>query len=130
MKGIDTNILLRYLLRDDEQQYQKALSLFKETGSDQFFVNLVVVTEVWWVLDHIYNYNKEDLIATFEILLQSKEIVFQEAESILKALNTYKTSNIEFEDCLINHLNQDIHQSITYTFDKKASRLKGMKLLE
>ncbi|SMO57567.1 PIN domain-containing protein [Gracilimonas mengyeensis] len=130
MKGIDTNILLRYLLRDDEEQYQKALSLFKGIGNDQFFVNLVVVTEVWWVLDYIYNYKKEELISTFEILLQSKEIVFQEAESIFKALNTYKKSNADFEDCLINQLNENIHAAVTYTFDKKASRLKGMNLLE
>lgn len=130
MIGIDSNILLRFLLRDDEQQYQQVLAFFENIGKEQVYVNLVVLTEAWWVLDHIYDYTKNELIDTFELLLNSKEVAFSEADSIFKALNTFKTSKADFEDCLIAQLNTNVLLSGTYTFDKKASKLKGMKLLK
>ena len=128
--ALDSNVILRYIVRDDETQYYKAVKLLEQSEYKTFKVNLVVITEVWWVLEHIYYYSKEELIEAFQILLSAKELNFEKYNSVSRALNLYKYNKADFEDCLIAQLNSDSEVLPTITFDKKASTLSGMQLLK
>jgi predicted nucleic-acid-binding protein len=130
MPAIDTNILIRYLVRDDEGQYQQVLTLFEAHRKSSIKVNLPVVVKTCWVLLKSYNYSKKEFIETFRLLLETQGFEFQSDVVIGKALEAFEKSNADFEDCLISELNKARNSAPTFTFDKKASKLKGMKLLE
>jgi|AntRauTorckE6833_2_1112554.scaffolds.fasta_scaffold00185_7 predicted nucleic-acid-binding protein len=130
MPSIDTNILIRYLVRDDVDQFQKVLILFEENRETLLKINLTVITEAAWVLSSSYNYSKEEVINAFHILLKTEGLEIQPNNIIEKTLDIYESSNADFEDCLIAVQNETTNDSPTFTFDKKASKLKGMKLLK
>jgi predicted nucleic-acid-binding protein len=75
MTGLDTNILVRYLTRDDEPQWQKALEIIRE--NQPCFVSNIVLCELVWVLkSQPYKFSKDRIINTLEMMLQSS--VFEE----------------------------------------------------
>lgn len=130
MPAIDTNILIRYLVRDDEEQFRKVLELFVKYEEHRFIINLPVIMEACWVLSSTYNYSKQELIETFRNLINTEGFDIQPGKIIEQALIEYERSNADFEDCLIAVQNDMAQHSPTFTFDKKASKLKGIKLLE
>ncbi|MDZ7808339.1 MAG: type II toxin-antitoxin system VapC family toxin [Gracilimonas sp.] len=129
MAAIDTNILIRFLVRDDEGQFQQVLALFEEYRERSLTINVHVIVEAAWVLSGLYNYSKDELIQTFRHLINTEALDVQDDKIIEKALDMYELSNADFEDCLITAQNEFTNHSPTFTFDKKASKLKGMKLL-
>lgn len=129
MAAIDTNILIRFLVRDDEGQFQQVLALFEEYHERSLRINVHVIVEAAWVLSGSYNYSKDELIQTFRHLINTEALDVQNDKIIEKALDMYELSNADFEDCLITAQNEFTNHSPTFTFDKKASKLKGMKLL-
>lgn len=130
MPAIDTNILIRYLVRDDEEQFQKVIGLFTKYREVNLIINLPVVMETCWVLASSYNYSKKELIETFRQLINTEGLNVQSDTIIDQALTEYERSNADFEDCLIAVKNNLTNHNPTFTFDKKASKLKGMKLLK
>lgn len=130
MPSVDTNILVRYLVRDDEKQFRKALFFFQEQHDNIIHINLIVLLETWWVLKSIYNYEKVKLIKIIQQLIYTQGLEFQSELAILNAIELYENTNFDFEDCLIDTLNMSAGHEPTYTFDKKASKLKGMQLLK
>ena len=130
MPALDTNILVRYLVRDDEAQFIKVLDLFADHREVGLIINLPVIIETAWVLRGTYNYSKQELIKTFRQLINTEGLIVQSDKIIQKALDEYERSNADFEDCLIAAHNTSTNSSPTFTFDKKASKLKGMKLLK
>lgn len=130
MPAIDTNILIRYLSRDDEEQFLKVLELFADYREVGLVINLPVIMEASWVLQSSYHYSKQELIKTLRQLINTKGLIIQSDKIIEKALNEYERSNADFEDCLIAAQNNSSGDNPTSTFDKKASKLKGMKLLK
>lgn len=68
MIGVDTNILVRYLTKDDEQQCQKAAKIIE--GEQYFITNIVLCELVWVLLGKPYQFNKEEIINTIDLMLQ------------------------------------------------------------
>jgi|AntRauTorckE6833_2_1112554.scaffolds.fasta_scaffold00658_19 predicted nucleic-acid-binding protein len=130
MPSIDTNILIRYLVRDDESQFRKVIELLKEYQESTLTINIPVIMESCWVLRSTYNYSKNELIETYRLLLKTKGLNIQSNKTVELALDEYEKSNADFEDCLIAVVNEISNQVPTFTFDKKASKLKRMKLLK
>lgn len=130
MPAIDTNILIRYLVRDDEDQFRQVLALFEEYRESPLRINLSVIIETAWVLSSSYSYSKAELIDTFRHLIKTEGLDVQNVSIIEQSLDMYETSNADFEDCLIATQNEFANYSPTFTFDKKASKLTGMKLLK
>lgn len=126
MIGADTNLLVRFLVRDDDKQSQIVKSLLEE--GKKLYINEVVLTELYWVLIHVYEYHKNDFIYVLDTLLDTRGIIFFNSETVRSALSDYIHSSIEFSDCLIHRINAE-KELTTYTFDKKATRLKRMNLL-
>lgn len=130
MPAIDTNILIRYLVKDDEQQYQQVMNFFENHRDSSLKINLPVVMEAYWVLTSTYKYSKVEFIETFRRLINTQGFQVQSASIIEIALNEFEHSNADFEDCLISVLNESTRDAPTFTFDIKASKLSGMKLLD
>lgn len=125
MLGIDTNVLVRFLVRDDEIQFEKARKLIKRevAAGHRVFVNQLVLMETEWVLRSRYAVPKNQIIGAISGLLNATDIQFEDEPSIEEALFVWKESATDFADCLIGAKNRRMGCRTTATFDGKASRL-------
>lgn len=127
MLGLDTNVLVRFLVADDPAQFERAQQLIRrEAGKGApVFISLLVLLEAEWVLRSRYALNKADILAAFSGLVDSTELQFEDEACIDEALFTWNDSNAEFADCLIAARHRALGCRATATFDEKAQRLAG-----
>ena len=78
MLGIDTNVLVRFLVRDDEGQFERARRLIKrEIGAEEeVLVSLLVLVETEWVLRSRYSVKKSEIVQAISGLLDATEVQF------------------------------------------------------
>lgn len=133
MIGIDTNILLRWLIAPDEWDIGSSKAeadLVEKTilvDGAEFFVNPIVVAETTWILEQKLKVGRSAVCEVVDRLLYSTNITVGEANAVNDARQIYETSNIEFADCLISSINRRAGCNYTLTFDKKASRQTGFR---
>lgn len=125
MLGIDTNVLVRFLVRDDETQFEKARRLIKrEVGAEEdIFVSLLVLMEAEWVLRSRYGLQKTEIMEAISGLLDAAEVRFEDEPAIEETLFTWKDSAADFADCLIGAHNRRLGCRATATFDARAVKL-------
>ena len=123
MIGIDTNVLVRYLVQDDKRQAAAASKIFEHVSDiNPAFINNIVMCEVVWVLSRAYKYERKIIAETTERILSTSGIEFENAEGIRKAIRHYKKGNADFSDYLIAEINKENGADTTYTFDRKAAK--------
>ena len=127
MLGIDTNVLVRFLVRDDESQFEKARKLIKRevTAGRRVFVSQLVLLETEWVLRSRYDLSKIEIIAAISGLLDAPDVQFEDEPAIEAALFVWKESTVDFADCLIGAQNKRLGCRATATFDLRAAKLSG-----
>lgn len=128
--GVDTDVLVRWLVADDADQYALAASVISEAATDEIYISLIVLIELTWVLTRTYKYPREDVLAMVENLLDMREIVLPDRGLALEAVGFSREHGCEFADALLGVLNRDAGCSTTATFDRRASRLSVMTLLD
>ena len=131
MIGLDTNILVRYLTQDDQEQAKKAVKLIESNLSQKqsMFINNIVFCELIWVLERGYKYSKQQIASAIRILLSAQEFAFEQLDSLWIALDKYEKDKIDFSDALIGELNKSYKCTHTYSFDTKASKISNFELL-
>lgn len=131
MKRLDTNVIVRYLVRDDEEQWKIANQLLNSIveASDVCLINNIVLCELIWVLRSSYKLNRSVLINTLEKLLKTNVFVFENKAAAWWAVQQMKQGNADFSDYLIARLNQQQGCTETVTFDTKLQGIKGIQLL-
>ncbi len=132
MIGLDTNILLRFMLQDDAQQSKQAdrIILRTCTSENPGYVNLITVAEIAWVLGRAYRLTPSEVADALEVMLQIDTLLVQNQDQVFFALNALRSGGASFGDALINALNQRAGCETTLTFDVKASRLAGFTLVQ
>jgi len=127
MLGIDTNVLVRFLVRDDEAQFEKARKLIRRevAAGRRVFVNQLVLMETEWVLRSRYAVPKNQIVEAVSGLLNATDVQFEDEPAIEEALFIWKDSVADFADCLIGAKNRRLGCRATATFDVKAARLPG-----
>jgi predicted nucleic-acid-binding protein len=131
MKGLDTNVLVRYLVQDNPNQSRAATHFIEQEETDgSLFVNAIVLCELVWVLESAYQYPKHDIIRVIEQILKTRQFHIHEADLLWQTLHSYQKETADFADHYIAHLNQAEGCTLTATFDKKAARLKHFTLLD
>mgnify|MGYP001590896267 FL=1 len=127
MLGIDTNVLVRFLVRDDEAQFEKARKMIKRdvAAGRRVFVSQLVLLETEWVLRSRYGLPKIEIIAAISGLLDATDVQFEDESAVEEALFVWKDNVAEFADCLIGAQNRRLGCRVTVTFDAKASKLPG-----
>jgi predicted nucleic-acid-binding protein len=130
MIGLDTNVLVRYVMQDDPKQSQKASRLIESLTADTpGFVPLVALIELVWVLISCYGLTRGQVAQALDGLLRAKEIVLDRAEQVSQALRTFSTSTADFADCLIERTAAEAGCEKTMTFDTDAAKAAGMTLI-
>ncbi|MFZ1029161.1 MAG: type II toxin-antitoxin system VapC family toxin [Limnoraphis robusta] len=131
MKGLDTNVIVRFLVRDDEQQWKIANQYINEAlqANEPCLINNIVLCEVVWVLRSRYKLSREKLINTLETILKANLFIFENREAVEWAIAQMKLGNADFSDYLITRINQTYGCSETASFDAKLGQLKEIKNL-
>lgn len=132
MIGLDTNVLVRYLVQDDPAQSLQAGRTIERhcTVDDPCFVNGIVLCEIVWVLESAYDYPKAIIAEVLEKLLMTSALQIADKGVVWTALDDYRTSKADFADCLIGRTNRVWGCTETATFDKALKSLPGFKILE
>lgn len=131
MIGLDTNVLVRYLVRDDEAQFRAVQALIDnvEKAGDLVLVGILTLMETEWVLRSRYQLSKDRIISVLDAMLETTKLRFEDERVVESALHHWKTSGAEFADCLI--VAKYMHSGCAHvaTFDRKAAALPGASLL-
>jgi predicted nucleic-acid-binding protein len=127
MLGLDTNVLVRFLVRDDEAQFDKARKLIRREANagSRVFISLPVLLETEWVLRSRYTLGKTQIIGAISGLLDSTEVEFEDEPGVEQALFIWRDSSADFADCLIGAHNRRLGCRATATFDALAVKLPG-----
>jgi predicted nucleic-acid-binding protein len=129
MIGLDTNILVRYLTRDDPIQSERATEIIQEfTEDNPGFISIVALVETAWVLDRAYSVPTPELAVAIERLLQTDVLVVENEQEVFTAMVALKEGRGSFADALIAVLGAKSGCSRTLTFDHKALRIAGFEL--
>jgi predicted nucleic-acid-binding protein len=130
MIGLDTNVIVRYVMQDDPKQSQKATRLIEALSADApGFVPLVVIVELVWVLTSCYDLKRDQVVEVLGGTLRTKEFMVDRAEQVAQALRVYKTGSADFADCLIERGATSAGCEKTMTFDSSAAKSAGMTLI-
>jgi len=126
MIGLDTNVLVRFLMEDDAEQFGTATAWIRKADErkEKFFLSHVVLSELVWVLAGSYRLPKTQILDIVESLISAKQIELEEYETVRHALHDYALSGCGFADCLIRRKAMAQGCSDFKTFDAKLSKVE------
>jgi predicted nucleic-acid-binding protein len=126
MRAVDTNVLVRLLVRDDLDQVKAAESFTAPAA----WVSHLVLAEALWILDAVYDRTVAQIAAAVDRLLNHKELSIQDAEVVTAALEHFKKRPaLGFSDCLVLEIARKAGHIPLGTFDRNLSKLDGTKRL-
>jgi predicted nucleic-acid-binding protein len=125
MIGLDSNILVRILVRDDERQTALAERLISGAGPSGAYVSLIVLVETVWVLESVYGLRREEIAQALDRVTATAELEIESREVATAALSVYVASSADFADALIGEVDRAAGCTATATFDRRAAKLKG-----
>lgn len=132
MIGLDTNVLMRYVItNDDETQSEKVRNFINQCVVDKTLINvsLLTIQETEWVLRHHGKVSKPSIIYLFKALLESSEILIEMEAVLEEALLQFENGTADFSDCLMIARYRHAGCIHMITFDKKAAKMEGAFLL-
>ena len=131
MIGIDTNVLVRVIVADDPKQAAVARDFIRDrcTPDDPGFVPNIVLAELAWILAQSYGYSRIEIADAIERIMETTQLQVESPTDVASALADYRAGPAGFSDCLIGRINHTAECSHTITFDRKAAKLPGFKLL-
>ncbi len=131
MIGLDTNVLVRYIMQDDARQAELATKLMESLTVEELgFVPLVALMELVWVLSSSFDLARSQVVQALETLLQTKEIQVENAEVVWRAVRLYRASAADFADCLIERSAAAAGCSRSMSFDRGAVKNCSMTLVQ
>ena len=122
MELIDTNIILRYLVNDDDNFYNKAKNILKEAeiGKRKIQVKVVVIAECCYILESFYKKSKEEIASAMEVFLSQRWLKVEDRSALLSMWNNFR-QNLHFVDCYLLALAGTNKYKII-TFDKELNK--------
>jgi|SRR2546422_5699599 len=130
--SLDTNVLVRLVVKDNDQQTQVAAKLLEKHAkkSESLFVPVTVVLELEWVLRSRYKFTKAEVILVLSSLLMTFELVFESEGALEQALASYEEGGADYADCLHLALATKEKALPFLTFDVDAAKEVGARLLK
>jgi predicted nucleic-acid-binding protein len=130
MTGIDTNVLVRYLVQDDPEQGRKAARFIANecTSDEPGLINRVVFCELVWVLESAYRYPRDKVALALEGILRTAQFRIEDQQEAWSSLRDYQ-AGADFADAFIAAVNRRLGCERTVTFDRRAGRRPGFVLL-
>ena len=127
MIALDTNVLVRFLVEDDEQQSRLAARLITAAirRDDQLFISDIVLCETVWVLSSAYRLSRPEIAAALSGLLRARAVVFSSSDRLTRALEAYTKGKGDFADYLIREHARAAGAETVATFDRSLLKERG-----
>jgi predicted nucleic-acid-binding protein len=126
MRAVDTNVVVRLIVRDDAHQTASAEHFIR----GGVWLSVLGVAEAIWVLASTYKFSSSDQMDAIELLLRERDLVVQEAEAVAAALELFRAKPaLKFSDCLILQLARQAGHLPLGTFDRDLARIDGAQKL-
>lgn len=132
MTGLDTNVLVRFLVQDDPRQSRLATRFVERrcTVESPGFVTRIVLCELCWVLESCYGLDRAQVASVLQHLLEVRELEIEGAESAWRALADFRESGADFSDHLLARTAQEFGAVPTATLDRRAGKHPLFELLD
>jgi len=129
---IDTNLLVRYLINDDQKKAEAVDNLLDRAakGEVRIIVPSVVIAELVWVLESFYQLKADAILELAEAIINTSGLDVMDKSTIISALRLYKGKNIDFIDAWIIEFAKERGVKTIYTFDKRHFRdIEGIEII-
>jgi predicted nucleic-acid-binding protein len=131
MIGLDTNVLVRYIMQDDAKQSALANKLIEGLTEDSpGYISLVAIVEMVWVLESAYDLTRQQVTAALRSLLSVNVFKIDRVAVVASALRSYAEGTADVADCLIERSSALAGCRCTMTFDRAAAKTGGMVLIK
>ncbi|MGH3430495.1 MAG: PIN domain-containing protein [Mycobacteriales bacterium] len=131
MRGLDTNVVVRYLTQDDPAQAEKVNGLIEKAvaGGEKLHLDGIVLCEIVWVLNSAYGFDKSTIVQAVEKILDTAHFVIADRELFREALTAYREGSGDFSDYAIGLRNRHAGCADTVTFDRGLRKSMLFSLL-
>ena len=125
MIGLDTSVLVRFLVQDDTRQFERARRLIQREAErgEPVMISLLVLLETEWVLRSRYALSKEAIADTISGLLDAAEVRVEEEPVVEQTLHLWRDSAADFADCPAGAHHRSLGCEATASLDARAIRL-------
>ena len=131
MTGLDTNVLVRYIMQDDPKQSPKATAIVETlAGVGSAYITLVSMVELAWILTASFELTRAQVSLALDGIIRTKQFKIENADQVIRALRVFKLGKSDFADCLIERSANSAGCVKTITFDVKAAKYAGMTLID
>lgn len=127
MIGLDTNVVVRFLVDDDEVQGKRARNAIARGAS--FYLSTIVLCELVWVLERSYAYPKARIADILDGILRVNKFSVERPDDAWRALASYRANQGGFADALIASAATDAGCDVVLTFDKSLQRMPAFRQL-
>lgn len=129
MIGLDTNVLVRYLVQDHPAQASKATQIIERGEEEVFYIASVVVCELVWVMESAYGYGRDLVVPVLEQILRTGQFRFEDKDLLWQAVTDYRTSKGDFSDYVIGRIGARAGCLRTLTFDRSLKLSPNFEVL-
>ena len=131
MIALDTNVLVRYLVRDIPEQAEAARTLLEGlTPEAPGFISREVTIETAWVLERSYGFSREQIADILETLTAIESLIVEAGDDVARAALRFRQGGADFADLMILAAAERAGASSLYTFDRTLARMDGAVLME
>lgn len=127
MRALDTNVLVRLVVRDEPGQVRAA----EEFISGGAWVSHLVLAETLWVLDAVYDRTPAQIATAVDMLLNHQQLAFQDADVVAAGLRLFRSRPaVGFSDCLVLEIARKAGHIPLGTFDRELAAHDGVERLK
>ena len=123
---VDTNVFLRFFLKDSPTQFQKSKELFEEAASGNVELETLseILFEIDYVLKGVYKLTKHEICNILTTIIKSPDISIAHNGILLDSVEKYRKSNLDLVDIYLYYYAKDCSSEV-FSFDKDFSKLQG-----
>ena len=128
---IDTSVILRLLVKDDETKIKSCLELIKNAKGRESSLHILPVTilEIVWVLEKVYHYDRKTIRELVEAILNTPGIKTESEQVFRNALLIYERKNVKFADAVMGYWGLEKGFTTVYTYDEKDfKKIEGLEV--
>lgn len=127
MIALDTNVLVRFLVEDDEKQTRIASQLIRDAieREEQLYISDIVMCETVWVLSSSYRFSRAEIVEALAGLVRARAVVFTSTDRLARALEAFATGKGDFADYLIREHAVAAGADTVATFDRSLLKEHG-----
>lgn len=131
MRGIDTNVLVRLVTRDDAEQFRRVREFLEArfAEADPVLVNVIVLCETVWVLHSSYGIVRREIAAALDQILGVTGLVIEDRDQVTAAVDAYRRGPGDFADYLLGERNRAAGCVSTATLDRRLKSASAFQLI-